>query len=136
MGIWPPDDFGKDPPPPPNPGDGFDRRGEKFVVSASGKCADHNDGGEIWCVNERDCPNPNQPDDPCLCLLLRAKKPAKPSRRKMDKPKWQPDPGEPKNDGGQLKYPYDPEHYWYLCVCVRRLEKPHFNVDAVEGKKR
>jgi len=106
---------------PPSPGDGFECKGEKYVVCGTGKCSLGHDDKEIWCINQKDCPRPNRPDDPCHCALIRAKKSL--SRRKTDRPKWEGDPDEPKwdADGQRWKYPYDPEQYWYAGVCARKL---------------
>jgi hypothetical protein len=108
-------------PVPPGPGDGFERNRDKYVVCGTGKCSVAHDDSEIWCINEKDCPRPNHPDDPCQCVLIRAKKSL--SRRRGDRPKWEGDPDEPKwdADGQCWKYPYNPEQYWYAGVCARKL---------------
>lgn len=108
-------------PMPPGPGDGFERKGEKYVVCGAGKCSVGHDDKEIWCINDRDCPRPNYPDGPCRCVLLRAKKSL--SRRRGDRPRWEGDPDEPKWEAEQKcgRYPYDPENYWYAGVCARKL---------------
>ena len=108
-------------PEPPKPGDEFERKGERYIACGAGKCSKGHDDTTIWCVNDKDCPRPNHPDDPCQCVLIRAKKSL--SRRRTDRPKWEGDPDEPKWDaeGQRWKYPYYPDDYWYACVCARKL---------------
>jgi len=112
---------GEDAPPLPRPGDGFEKNGEKYVVCGAGKCTEAHEGNEIWCINEKDCPRPDRPDDPCHCILFRAKRIL--HRRRTDFVKWEADPNEPTwdSEGKRWKYPYDPENYWYACVCARKL---------------
>lgn len=113
--------FSSHEPEAPKGGDGFERGGEKFVVCGAGKCSVANDDKEIWCINDKDCPRPNHPDDPCHCVLIRARKSL--SRRRGDRPKWEGDPDKPRWDAERKceRYPYDPENYWYAGVCARRL---------------
>ena len=112
---------GEEPPPPPKAGDGFEGKGNKYVVCGVGRCGEAHGDGKIWCVNEKDCPRPNRPEDPCQCVLLRARKTL--HRRRTDIVKWEADPDQPTWDAqGQLwKYPYDAENYWYTAVCARKL---------------
>jgi hypothetical protein len=93
-------------PPDPKPGDQFEHYKKIYeVCSENEKCEighrEYPHNPQVWCITSK-C------KEPCKCMLLRAEKADK-------EPKYEPDT-DPHDD--QNRYPYDPEKYWYFCVCV------------------
>jgi hypothetical protein len=102
-----------DKPEDPKGGDDFQHNGKTYVVCAKGKCEVVHRDDQVWCI-DKSChpakPDPRDPGRDCACVLLTAGK-------KDDEPKW----GDPKDKPKNGKYPYDPDKYWYVCVCAHAV---------------